>query len=67
MTPRGQRKAITLERCFDKQPWIYNRTHSAHFSGLGHGDTIKKDKDKNKIIKKKLRQQYKAMRQSSAS
>lgn len=25
-TPRGLRKSITLERCFDKQPWIYNRT-----------------------------------------
>lgn len=34
-TPRGAKKRITLERCFDKQPWIYNRAHSAHFSGLG--------------------------------
>ena len=40
LTPRGQKKAITLERCFDKQPWIYNRTHSAHFSGLGQGGDI---------------------------
>lgn len=35
LTPRGQKRAITLERCFDKQPWMYNRTQSAHFSGLG--------------------------------
>lgn len=25
-TPRGTKRAITLERTFDKQPWIYNRT-----------------------------------------
>lgn len=56
LTPRGQKRAITLERCFDKYPWIYNRTQSAHFSGLGQGgDIIKKDKDKNKVLKKKLR------------
>ena len=54
-TPRGTKKAITLERCFDKQPWIYNRAHSAHFSGLGMGgDIIAKDKMRNKVLKKKL-------------
>jgi hypothetical protein len=30
-TPRGVKKAITLDRCFDKQPWIYNRTESSNF------------------------------------
>ena len=53
-TPRGTRKSITLDRCFDKQPWIYNRTQSAHFSGLGFGDPIKEDKLKSKILKRKL-------------
>ena len=54
-TPRGIKKQITLERCFDKQPWMYNRAHSAHFSGLGQGgDIINKDKFKSKILKKKL-------------
>ena len=57
---------MTLDRCFDKQPWIYNRTESTHFSGLGYGDPIAKDKLKAKILRRKLIQQRRAERRSSS-
>ena len=56
-TPRGAKRETTLERCFDHQPWMYNRTESAHFGSLGcGGNIVEKDKHKSKVLKKKLRQ-----------
>ena len=31
-TPRGAKKAITLERAFDRVPWMHNRTAVESFS-----------------------------------
>ena len=47
-TPRGAKKAITLERCFDKDVWIYNKGSLDEFT--------KTDKDIKKgiIFKKKI-------------
>lgn len=45
-TPRGSRKAITLDRAFDHDPWIYNK------SGLTLLSEAVKDKDKAKILKR---------------
>ena len=52
LTPRGAKKAMTLDRAFDHQPWIYNRNTSDRFDG----DTVLHDKAKAKLLKKKLRQ-----------
>lgn len=51
LTPRGAKKAMTLDRAFDHQPWIYNRNTCDRFDG----DTVLHDKAKNKLLKKKLR------------
>ena len=45
-TPRGAKKAITLERNFDRDPWIYNKRHLHEFKETG------KDKKKSQILKK---------------
>lgn len=47
-TPRGAKRAITLERSFDKFAWMYNRTTLDKFDGT----QIAKDKGKSKILKK---------------
>jgi hypothetical protein len=52
-TPRGAKRAITLDRNFDNYAWMYNRKHGDSFK-LG-SDTIKKDKEKSKMLKKLLR------------
>lgn len=49
-TPRGSRKKITLERSFDKFPWMYNRRTLDKLDK--DCDTIKTDKDKSKILRK---------------
>lgn len=51
LTPRGAKKSMTLERAFDHQPWIYNRSTCDRFDG----DTVLHDKAKSKLLKKKLR------------
>ena len=53
-TPRGAKRAITLERSFDKQPWMHNRSHGNNFDP-NYGTSIFKDKLKAKVLKKKLR------------
>ena len=42
-TPRGFMKAISLERTFDRYPWMYNRKHSSNFDS-GIGSNIVQDK-----------------------
>lgn len=56
-TPRGARKAITLERTFNLFPWMYNRNHSELFQS----DAIKNDKKKATILKKQIRQKRKML------
>lgn len=34
-TPRAAKKAITLERCFDKDPWMYNKNNLETFDASG--------------------------------
>ena len=50
-TPRGAKKAITLERAFNHVPWMYNRTASEGFDPK----IISKDKAKSKILRKIIR------------
>ena len=33
-TPRGAKRAITLDRCFDNFAWMYNRTQCDKFDGF---------------------------------
>lgn len=47
-TPRGAKKAITLERAFDRVCWMHNRTSSEGFDQF----TIKRDQNKSKMLKK---------------
>lgn len=54
-TPRGFTKAISLERTFDRYPWMYNRKNSSNFDN-GIGSNIILDKQKSSVLKKKLRQ-----------
>jgi hypothetical protein len=56
-TPRSAKRAITLERSFDKFAWMYNRTTLDKFDGF----QIAKDKNKSKVLKKQLRQKKKSM------
>ena len=50
-TPRGAKKAITLERSFDRFAFMYNRTNMESFSGIGCVQ-IEKDKQRSKVLKK---------------
>jgi len=59
-TPRGARKAITLERNFDKDIWVYNKKSMDDFS------QALKDQKRGKIIGKKIRKDRR-MRQRSLS
>jgi hypothetical protein len=45
-TPRGSRKAITLERNFDHDPWMHNKCGLSLLTEAG------KDKEKAKVLKK---------------
>jgi hypothetical protein len=56
-TPRGSKRAITLDRCFDKFAWMYNRTSPDRFDG----HQIGKDKQKSKILRKQLKKSRKKM------
>ena len=50
-TPRGAKKAITLERTFDHDVWIYNKNHMDEFTKTSKD--VKKGKQyKKKILKK---------------
>jgi len=60
MTPRGQKKAITLERSFDKFAFMYNRNNMEAFSGVGSFQ-VPKDKQRSKILKKQIRIKRKNM------
>ena len=51
----------TLERNLDKMPWYHNRTVPDNL----FGETIERDKEKSKILRKKLRQMRKTTRQAS--
>ena len=50
-TPRGAKKAMTLERNFDTFAWMYNRTHSENFAS----EQIKRDHNKSKVLRKQIR------------
>jgi hypothetical protein len=60
MTPRGQKKSITLERSFDKFAFMYNRNNMESFSGVGSFQ-IEKDKKRSKMLKKTIRMKKKNM------
>ena len=47
-TPRGAKKAITLERSFDRLPWMHNRNTMNDFSQA----IVLKDKNKSKVLRK---------------
>ena len=59
-TPRGARKAITLERNFDRDMWVYNKKSLDDFSHA------LKDQKRGKLIAKKIRKE-KRKRQRSMS
>jgi len=61
-TPRGAKKAITLERAFNRVPWMYNRTSSENFSSI----VIGKDKLKSKMLRK-IRKRSKSAKSGSRS
>lgn len=63
-TPRAAKRAITLERSFDKFAWMYNRNTLENFN---NGFQITKDKNKSKILKKQIRNKKKSMAATSAS
>jgi hypothetical protein len=48
-TPRGAKKAFTLERVFDRDVWVYNK------SGLGDFKEAAKDQKRGKTIGKMIR------------
>jgi hypothetical protein len=51
-TPRGAKRAITLERSFDSFPFMYSRNT---MEGFNNAFQIAKDKNKSKILKKQIR------------
>lgn len=55
-TPRGARKAITLERTFDKNAWMYNRNTCEDFNPKAQ---ITKDKHKSRVLRKIIRNRKK--------
>ena len=50
-TPRGAKKAITLERNFDRDIWVYNKTSLDDFSEAA------KDAKRGKQLARKIRKQ----------
>ena len=48
LTPRGAKRAITLERSFDKEIWYYPRKTCEEFAG----SPIEKDKAKGKWLER---------------
>ena len=50
-TPRGAKKAISLERIFDKEIWIPTNSHCNNL----HGECIDKDKKKGKQVARMIR------------
>ena len=59
-TPRGAKRAITLDRNFDTFAWMYNRKHGDSFK-IG-SDTLNKDKEKGKMLKKLIRNKKKSIK-----
>lgn len=57
-TPRGAKRAITLERSFDTFAWMYNRNT---LEGFNNGFQIAKDKNKSKVLKKQIKQKKKSI------
>ena len=53
-TPRGAKKAITLERVFDRDMWVYNKSNLGGFSEAMKDQ--KRGKTIGKMIRKKKRQ-----------
>jgi hypothetical protein len=64
-TPRGAKRAITLERNFDTFAWMYNRKHGDSLK-VG-SDTITKDKEKSKVLKKLIKSKKRSIRRGSGS
>ena len=60
-TPRGAKKAITLERSFDRVPWMHNRTGMESFSTA----VINKDKNKSKVLRKIIKKSRSRSRSKS--
>jgi len=59
-TPRAAKKAITLERCFDHDIWIYNKTSLDEFKEAG------KDNKRGKLLAKKIRKQKRSRSKSGS-
>ena len=56
-TPRGYKKAMTLDRNWDRYAWIYTRSNMEAFENKFE---IKRDVAKNKILKKQARSRRRA-------
>ena len=56
-TPRGAKRAITLERSFDKNAWMYNRNTMDNFNPKG--SAMLNDLERNKILKKIIKNKKK--------
>ena len=65
-TPRGTKRAITLERTFDKDIWVYNKRSMDELAS-----STMKDVKRGKFYKKKImrikRQRSKSMNKSARS
>ena len=65
-TPRGAKRATSLERTFDGHAWMYNRNAMDSFDG----PSIANDKKRGKVLKaiiKKKKKGMASMRHSSCS
>ena len=65
-TPRGTKKAITLERTFDKDIWVYNKRSLDELASSTLKD-VKRGKMYKKKIMKIKRQRSKSMNKSARS
>ena len=59
-TPRGAKKAMTLERNFDTFAWMYNRTQADNFandlvSNVQPSFEVKRDQNKSKVLRKQIK------------
>ena len=62
-TPRGAKRAITLERSFDRFAWMHTRNALEHLDVNSHAIKIDKEKGKTlrKIVRKQKKQQHMMM------
>ena len=55
---------MTLERNWDKDPWMHTRTNLESFDP--NGFAIKRDYERNKLMKKLIRKRKKSLRKSKS-